>query len=488
MNTGSMASGNRHMLSVGIDIGTTTTQVVFSRLELRNVARAGQIPRIEVNARSVLFESEISFTPLSTPDTIDVEALERIIEREYHNAGMEPSRIETGAVIITGEIARTRNADRVLDALSRYAGDFVVTVAGPNVEAQMAARGSGAAAYSARHYTQVTNIDIGGGTANAAVFKMGRHVSSSAMAVGGRQIILERTSGMISHIGKAGLALIKAQNISLREGSRAELPALEDFCECMADLTADLATGVSTPLGDLVQLSPPLKETDHSTVLFLSGGVARYHYEPVEIRTIADVAIHDDVGPLFARALRMNPRLRMMKIVPPQETLRATVLGAAGQTITLSGSTIWTDGEILPLRNLAVIYPRIDESDMADPTRFSTAVQEALARWDKHTREVGFALALDLPQDMNFPVLTAVAEGLSAFFDATVQRGLPLVLILERDFAQSLGQTIKAQRPDIPVISIDQVGLGEGDFIDIGEPILEGRVVPLSIKTLVFYQ
>jgi ethanolamine utilization protein EutA len=476
------------MLSVGIDVGTTTTQVVFSELELQNVARPGQIPRIEVSARSVLYESEIAFTPLSSPEEIDAEALVRIVDREYGNAGMQPARVETGAVIITGEIARTKNADVVLDALSAFAGDFVVTVAGPNVEAQIAGRGSGAAAYSQQNYAQVTNIDIGGGTANAAVFRMGRHISSSAMAVGGRQITLESTSGVVTHIAGSGRAIVEALNLPIRVGQKVDLAALEQFCDCMADLTADLALGIRSPLGDVVQLSPPLRETGGSSVVFFSGGVATYFYQPLEIHNIADVAVHNDIGPLFARSLRMNPRIRSMKVLPPAETLRATVLGAAGQTITLSGSTIWTDRHILPLRNLSVIYPGIDLEDLRDSVRFATAVELAIQRWDAHTREIGFALALDLPADMDFVTLTAVAHGLARFFDSSVRPGMPLVLILERDFAQSLGQTIKAIRPEIPVVSIDQVGLGEGDFIDIGEPILEGRVVPLSIKTLVFYQ
>lgn len=479
---------SRTMLSVGVDVGTTTTQVVFSQLELQNVARPGQIPRIEVSARSVLYTSDISFTPLVSPEEIDSDALVAIVEEEYRRAGMTPEMVETGAVIITGEIARTRNADVMLDALSDFAGDFVVTVAGPNVEAQIAGRGSGAAAYSSEHYTQVTNIDIGGGTSNAAVFKMGRNVSASAMAVGGRQVILEGTSGIVRRIAGPGRAIVKAFDIPLEEGYHAELPALETFCDRMADLVADLAQGILPDLGDAVQLSPPLTGGEESSVLFLSGGVARYFYDPLEISSIADVAVHGDVGPLFARSLRLNPRIRAMKAIPPGETLRATVLGAASQTITLSGSTIWTDRDILPLRNLAVIYPRLEVADLDDPRRLAAAAEGALRRWDQHTREVGFALALDLPLEMNYRRLSAVAEGLGQFYDQAVSGGAPLVLVLQRDFAQSLGQTIKAVRGDIPVISIDQVGLGEGDFIDIGEPVLEGRVVPLSIKTLVFYQ
>ena len=172
-----MPADQREVLSVGIDVGTTTTQVVFSHLLLHDVARPGQVPRIQVDEKSVLHKGEVHATPLSAPDLVDAEALAALVRQEYDAAGISPQSIETGAVIITGETARTKNAEAILRALSTGAGDFVVTIAGPNAEAQIAGRGSGAARWSSDHYEQVTSIDIGGGTTNAAVFKMGRHLA-----------------------------------------------------------------------------------------------------------------------------------------------------------------------------------------------------------------------------------------------------------------------------------------------------------------------
>jgi ethanolamine utilization protein EutA len=120
----------REMLSVGIDVGTTTTQVVFSRLKVRNTARPGLVPRIEIDARAVEHVGAIAFTPLLGPDEIDADSLLQLVHQEYVAAGIDPMDVETGAVIITGETARRSNADQVLTALSGLAGDFVVTVAG----------------------------------------------------------------------------------------------------------------------------------------------------------------------------------------------------------------------------------------------------------------------------------------------------------------------------------------------------------------------
>lgn len=479
-------SDMREMVSVGIDVGTTTTQLVFSRLAVSNASRLGHVPRFQVSAKSVLYESPPHFTPLLKPDLVDVQKLSELILAEYQQAGIQPQQVETGAVIITGEIARTQNAEDILDALSSLAGDFVVTVAGPNVESQIAGRGAGAAAYSARNYTTVTNVDIGGGTSNAAVFRVGEHLSSSAMAVGGRQIVIEKTSGMVKHIAPPGQTIIKELGLPIYEGKRVDLDALKPFCDCMADLVADLVHGVETELGKKILLSPPLSHTDESKALFISGGVGAYFYQPIDIHSLADVTIHNDVGPLLAQSLRFNPRIRKLHVEMPAQTLRATVLGAACQTITLSGSTIFTDAKLLPVRNLPVIRPNLTLSDFNDAAKISHLVENAARRWDQKDSSP-FALALDIPPSLDYNMLQALANGLVGFARTGLQKNGLLVLISEADYAQALGQTIHAINPQIPLISIDQVNLAEGDYVDIGEPILGGRVVPLSVKTLIFY-
>lgn len=475
----------RQLLSVGIDVGTTTTQVVFSRLVLQDVARPGQVPRIQVEAKSILYKSPIYFTPLSSPDEVDTNALKSIIRQEYQSAGITPAQVETGAVIVTGEIARAHNADAILQAISDLAGDFVVTVAGPNVESIIAGKGSGAAAYSSQQFTQVTHIDIGGGTANAAIFRTGEFLSASAMAVGGRQLVIEKTSGIVRHIPPPGKKIVEALHLPIQVGQRVDLPVLESFCACMADLVADLALGIETPLSCQFYLSPPLRHAEHSRVLMFSGGVGTYYYHPHVITSLADVLIHDDVGPLFAQALRVNPRIQGFKVVEPAETLRATVMGAASQTVTLSGSTIWAEAALLPLRNLPVVHPTLH--DGITSYDLGSAIKIAARRWETSDDQGQIAIVIDFPPRVDFPVLQSIAAGVVDYAQSRRDPLGPVVLILEHDYAQVLGQTIKAMSPQLPVVVIDQVGLDEGDFIDLASPILGGRVVPLSVKTLIFY-
>jgi ethanolamine utilization protein EutA len=479
-------SDTRQMLSVGIDVGTTTTQVVFSRLTVRNARRFGLVPKLQVDTRAVLHRSEPVVTPLVSADEVDVDRLTRIVTGEYAAAGIEPADVETGAVIITGETARTHNADAILAALSGLAGDFVVTVAGPNLEAQIAARGSGAAAFSAERYTTVVNVDVGGGSSNAAAFRTGTHLASAAIMVGGRQLTLERGSGIVTRLAPSGRAIVTELGIDLAEGRRAEVHALRQLTDAMAELIVDLILGEERPLARRLALTAPLAPIDEVTAIFLSGGVGQAYYDLTPADDLDQIAVHGDVGPLLARSLREDTRLRELPVRRPPETIRATVLGAASQTVTLSGSTIWAESDLLPLRNLPVIQPALGET-IPSATDLADTLTDAVRRWDR-VGDGRVALAFDLPTSMAYPALARLAEGIVAYADTGDTAGQPVVLVTERDYAQALGQTIKGLAPDLPLIAIDQIGLGEGDFIDIGRPMLDHRVVPVSVKTLVFYR
>ena len=477
-------SDSRELLSVGIDVGTTTTQIIFSRLGLTDVARPGQIPRINISSRSVLYQSPIVFTPLKDYETVDADKLNEIVRREYAAANVDPKQVETGAVIITGETAKKKNADEILRALSGLAGEFVVSVAGPHVESLIAGRGAGAAHYSQTHYTSVTNVDIGGGSANSAIFQSGNFVSAAAMNFGGRILEVEHGSGKIRHIAEPAKHILADLGLRLEVGISPSLEDLRRFTDRMADLTLELIEGTSSPLAKKIYLTPPSSVSGKGTVLMFSGGIGDYYFNPLTISSVADTTIHDDVGPLLAESLRKHAVLSFYEVVQPAETLRATVLGASTQTVTLSGSTIWAERQILPMKNVPVIRPTLP-ADL-NPATIATGIAEAVRRWDVNLSTDLFAIALELNRPLDYTSLTQLANGLREFSGA-MPSDRPLVVIIERDYAQALGQTVKGLAPDRSLLVIDQVGLSEGDYIDIGTPLMDGRVVPLSVKTLIFY-
>ncbi|MCE5242627.1 MAG: ethanolamine ammonia-lyase reactivating factor EutA [Desulfobacteraceae bacterium] len=476
----------RTILSAGLDVGTTTTQIVLARLTMHDAAGHGRVPRISVTDCEVVHRSPVVFTPLLDRDTLDTARLVEFAAREYAAAGVKPEQVESGAVIVTGETAKKRNADELLRELSGLAGEFVVSIAGPHLESLIAGRGSGAAACSRENYTTVTNIDIGGGSANGGVFRSGSMVASAAMNYGGRIVEIERRTGRVRHVAEPAVRVLNDCGMNMKAGDRPSLSDLRRFTDRLADLTVELIDGGTSALASALYLTPPLSVSGRDTLLMFSGGVGHYYYHPLPIQSVEDAAVHDDLGPLLAESLRRHSLLGAREVREPAETLRATVLGAGTRTVTLSGSTIWAERGVLPLRNVPVVRPVLPDVRDFEKTEIAEIVRDAVLRSDIDPAAAPFAIAVETGGSLDYAGLSHLAREL-AEFASVLPRGKPLIVLVDRDYARSLGQTLKGLAPDRPLLAIDQVEFGEGDYIDIGTPLMDGRVVPLSVKTLIFY-
>ncbi|EFR97278.1 ethanolamine utilization protein EutA, partial [Listeria ivanovii FSL F6-596] len=206
------------ILSVGIDLGTSTTQLILSELEIQNMASSFTVPRIVISDKRIIFRSEILFTPILADNLIDVEAIRDFVTKEYANAGIKKEEIGMGAVIITGETARKDNASNVLDAMSGFAGDFVVATAGPDLESIIAGKGAGAHTYSKENSTAVVNLDIGGGTTNLSLFDRGELIDTACLDIGGRLIKVDRETKKITYIAPKIQVLIEKRHYPIALG------------------------------------------------------------------------------------------------------------------------------------------------------------------------------------------------------------------------------------------------------------------------------
>ncbi|MEG1943766.1 MAG: ethanolamine ammonia-lyase reactivating factor EutA, partial [Angelakisella sp.] len=209
------------ILSVGIDIGTSTTQVIFSVLTMANTSGGFAVPRVDIVDKKVVYQGEIHTTPLAAATLLDGDRVRELVEQEYRKAGYSPKDVETGAVIITGESARKENSRLVLEKLRDFAGDFVVSTAGPDLEAVIAGKGSGACRYSAEHSATVINLDIGGGTTNLALFDCGETIAKGCLDIGGRLIRLS-DEGRVLSVSPPAAQVAEALSLTLSVG---ELPA-----------------------------------------------------------------------------------------------------------------------------------------------------------------------------------------------------------------------------------------------------------------------
>lgn len=224
--------------SAGIDIGTSTTQILFSELEVVETEVFGMPPRIEIVDKKVDYRSQIYLTPLKKEDEIDGEALAVLIENAYNEAGVMPDALDTGAMIITGESARKRNAEEVMMALSKFIGQFVVAAAGPELESILAGKGSGAMLLSEKNDEVTVNVDIGGGTSNICFFRGGKVLTCGCMDIGGRLIKLDKEH-KVTYISKKMDAFLKAHHEELTIGDLLTVSKAKQYASWMADIICE---------------------------------------------------------------------------------------------------------------------------------------------------------------------------------------------------------------------------------------------------------
>ena len=440
------------LISVGLDVGTTSTQMVFSRLRIENKAGSFAVPELTIESREILYKSPVHFTPLLAGDLVDAEGLRAIVDAQYAAAGISKEDVDTGAIIITGETSRKENARTVLESLAGYAGEFVVATAGPDLESVLAAKGAGAVAYSERTGKQVLHMDIGGGTSNLALVEDGKIVATSCLNVGGRLLKIS-PDGKLTYVSPVleGIFSKKVGEVVCREEVYVLCEKLVYALETAAglreenELTEALTTKeVTTPVCGLV------RDGGIRPVISFSGGVADC------IEAEQPWLAYGDIGPELGMAIKKS-RLCTGEYILGRETIRATVIGAGSHSAQLSGSTVFHQNVKFPLRNLPVVR-----------------TPQAL-----RTLDGPGVLAMEGLCAPSYGALRSAAQEILAHFS-----GKLLVLAMEQDMAKALGQILALRLgEDAAILCIDRVRLQEGSFLDVGAPV--GPALPVVVKTLI---
>lgn len=471
------------ILSAGIDIGTTTTQLVFSKLTLENTASLISVPRIEIIDKEVVFRSEIHFTPLKSQQEIDDKKIRELIEQDYRSAGITPELVQTGAVIITGEAARKQNAESVLQALSGLAGEFVVATAGPTLEGIIAGKGAGASQESKKRGATIANLDIGGGTTNIAVFRNGEVIDTACLDIGGRLIRFSDGRGEVNYIADKLRSLTRSMNLSVIENQQLNGAVIENIANRMAAILEEVLGLVpASPQLAIMLTDHDLKRDYQVDYVSFSGGVA----DCIENTNDGENFRYGDIGVALGRAIAKSKIPQQLKVLPAVETIRATVVGAGSHTTGISGSTISVSPGVLPMQNIPVL--KLSTEDEALPlAQWGEAILQKVQWFNLEGEKQNLALAFSGPENLGFTEVTTLAQEVIKGMQGVLCKTCPLVVVIEKDLAKVMGQTLRNQlgfKKD--VICIDTIKVENGDYIDIGRELVDGNVVPVIVKTLVF--
>jgi ethanolamine utilization protein EutA len=466
--------------TVGIDIGSSTSHLLFARVVLKRQAQSLS-SRFVVIDRQIIWRSPIMLTPFLADGTIDAKALDHFVRHAYHDAGLRSGDIDSGAVILTGEAIKRKNARAIDEIFARESGKFVCATAGHKLESILAAHGSGATALSRRRGACALHVDVGGGTTKLALIDKGEIVSVAAFAVGGR-LVAQDAAGAWTRVDHTAQLVASELGIATTPDALADASTRQAIAKRLAKLAVDQIAGAPLDaLGRALELTEPLARSVAPAFITFSGGVAEYIFG----REAAD---HGDIAKPLADEIVAQLRTRIsIPVIEPSERIRATVIGASQFTVQVSGKTIYLpDPGVLPVHNVPVVHLGLDLSGDIDADEIVAAFSKAAGLIDLAS-DARIALALTWAGAPEYPRLAAMARAIMRFAAPKGRRDELLVLMIDGDVGRSLGRIIdKELGLDGKLVSIDGMQLRELDYVDIGELLDPPGVVPVVIKSLLF--
>lgn len=465
------------LTTVGIDVGSATSQLNFSRLEVQRFDG-----RYEVTRRELVYESPVILTPYLDETTIDSAQLGRFIHEQYEAAGLTRDEIDSGAVILTGLALVKHNSRAIGDIFAGEAGKFVAVSAGDALEATFACRGSRVDELSAAQGCTVAHIDIGGGTTKLGWLQSGRIESVAAIDVGARLVLFDdaRRVTRVEEPARRMLATIGQELIVGERPPEGTVAALADY---MADQVLRHA-GVVGPVAtsDLLRTTPltPPGADPRVDVVSFSGGVSEYVYG-------RENRLFGDLGAPLARALLRRLSECGVTLHEPSRGIRATVLGAAQYSLQVSGNTVYVSSDaMLPLRNVPVVVPALSlKADDLDEAVLTEELRRSLGQSEEFSQGATVAIAVGWEGSATHARIDTLAKALVV--EASPERAnRPLVLVFDSDIGGLIGRHVQDLLGNRPILSIDGIQVSQFDYLDLGQFVPGTGALPVVVKSLLF--
>jgi ethanolamine utilization protein EutA len=448
---------------VGLDFGSTTSSAMTATARIRASASG----RLEVAEPAVGYRSDPVFTPFADDETIDLAQVEALIDGWLEASALRPADVFAGGAIVTGLAAGRRNAPRLAELVQARLGEAVIATADdPALESWLAFMGAASELSRDHPGRQVLNLDVGGGTTNAAVGVDGAVVATGCHLVGARHLRFEPGTRRLSGRSEIGAALLAELGIDGPELAHDELAAVVDFqtraLEAIATGDEGFFAGGIGARHERLALHVPGGLED--PLIAFSGGVGELVYAGAG----GDPTRYGDLGVALAEAILASGTLAAhVATAVPANRGRATVYGLALHSMQVSGATLFLrDDAALPLRDLPVVARLPHDAAPA-------AIREALALAGRSARGAAVQVA---------GAGTALADVRrlgAALADALEAVPVPIVLLLEADVGKVLGNYASDWgRSGVELIVIDEVPERDAQFVNVGRP--RDGIVPVS--------
>jgi len=473
-------SASLKLLSVGIDIGSSTSHLVFSQLALeRERSLLNPTNRFQLVDREIVYESEIVFTPLLDRTTIDIEAIVEFCKEEYRKAGITPDMVESGAVVVTGETAKKQNAEEIVRRLSSESGKFVSASAGPNYESVLGVMGSGIVDQSLRRKKTILHVDIGGGTSNLAIASNGQVVSTSCINVGGRLLGID-SEFKIWRIDEPAKFVMNELDMNYKLGDIIPEDDVRSIARELAKALVEVMKGpAKSRIANELMMTDELDFSILIDEFSFSGGVAEIYYGSEEP--------FDDIGRHLTEEVKTLVDDLGLVVIEPENLIRATVIGAGAFTLSVSGSTCYFDESIeFPISNIPVVPVNVTRENYS-PDTVRKEVRRAFTKFDMMEGDDLVALYFQDSLYRSYSWLQEFVSAIESALPISAATKKMIILLFKTDIGKMVGLTIRRETSiQHNLICLDELDLEEGDWVDIGEPLYAGQAFPVTVKSLVF--
>jgi ethanolamine utilization protein EutA len=432
---------------------------------------------MELAQSSIVYRSKLVFTPIRG-DQIDEFAMAGHVDRWIRESGVDPSRITSGGVIVTGLAAQRANVAAIEALVRQRVGETLFATADdPRLESWLAFMGSCVGLSRAQPNRYILNLDVGGGTTNLALGRGSEVIRTGCLFAGARHFQFVpgsyRIVALSSYAGRLLHDLGVNQSI---DGSLSpdERSRVLDFYVALieAAVLGDRSRLDRDPFRYHEQVPYELPTDPISPVITFSGGVGELIYARTRGEPLPATTAFGDLGIDLARRLVESPVLsRHLRTHTPVNSGHATAFGLSLYGTAVSGATLYLpDTGVLPARDLPIVAKlRMDAS--ADDVRRAVDLAGCGAR--------GGCIEVDEMVTDYAEVKKLGTSLATALREAAFPADRSLVIFVPHNIGKTLGSyATDWGRLPVNLIVIDELATRNSRFASLGA--LRDNVVPVS--------